>query len=61
MTDCIFCKVINGELPSTKQYENDDIVVINDLHPAAPIHLLVIPYSEMRIHTGEILNAGSGL
>ena len=42
MKDCIFCKVIAGELPSTKLYEDDNSIVIKDIHPEAPIHWLVI-------------------
>lgn len=41
--DCVFCKVIKGELPSTKLYEDARVVVIKDIHPQAPIHLLIIP------------------
>ena len=40
--DCIFCKIVNGEIPSNKIYEDDDIVAFNDLSPQAPIHFLVI-------------------
>lgn len=43
MTDCIFCKIANGEIPSTKIYENDYVFAINDLHPKAPKHVLLIP------------------
>jgi histidine triad (HIT) family protein len=42
MEDCIFCKVIAGELPSTKLYEDTDIIVIKNIHPEAPVHWLVI-------------------
>ena len=41
--DCIFCKIARKELPSTIVEETDDIVVIEDLHPQAPTHLLIIP------------------
>lgn len=41
--DCIFCKIVNGEIPSNKIYEDDDIVAFNDLSPQSPIHFLVIP------------------
>lgn len=51
MTDCIFCKIINGELPSTKVYENDYVIAIDDINPKAKIHSLVIP----KIHV-ESLN-----
>ena len=43
MEDCLFCKIIKGEIPSTKAYEDEDILAFNDINPAAPIHILVIP------------------
>lgn len=43
MTDCIFCKIINGEIPSTKLYENDYVIAIEDINPKAKVHSLVIP------------------
>ena len=43
MEDCLFCKIIKGEIPSTKVYENEEILAFNDINPAAPIHILVIP------------------
>ena len=43
MEDCLFCKIIKGEIPSTKVYEDDEILAFNDVNPAAPIHILVIP------------------
>lgn len=43
MSDCIFCKIANGEIPSTKLYEDDDMIIIKDLNPQAPVHLLLIP------------------
>ena len=43
MENCIFCKIIRGEIPSTKVYEDDEILAFNDVNPAAPIHILVIP------------------
>ena len=42
MEDCLFCKIIKGEIPSTKVYEDEDILAFNDINPAAPIHILVI-------------------
>jgi len=41
--DCIFCKIINGEIPSEIVYQDDEVVVFPDIHPAAPTHLLIIP------------------
>lgn len=40
---CIFCKIIRGELPSKKVYEDDDTLAFYDIHPIAPVHVLVIP------------------
>lgn len=43
MTDCIFCKIANKEIPSNFIYEDDNVVAFNDLNPQAPTHFLVIP------------------
>ena len=43
MEDCTFCKIIKGEIPSEKVYEDEDILAFKDINPAAPIHVLVIP------------------
>lgn len=43
MDNCIFCKIIKGEIPSTKVYEDDDMVIIKDISPQAPVHLLLLP------------------
>ncbi len=41
--ECIFCKIVKGEIPSAKVYEDDDFLVFKDINPAAPVHLLAIP------------------
>ena len=43
MDNCIFCKIIKGEIPSSKVYEDEEILAFKDINPAAPIHILVIP------------------
>jgi len=43
MKDCVFCKIINGEIPSQKVFENDRVLAFHDINPAAPIHILVTP------------------
>jgi len=43
MTGCIFCKIIAGEIPSKKLYEDDDVLAFWDISPQAPVHFLVIP------------------
>lgn len=44
----IFAKIISGELPAEKVFENDRILVIKDLYPSAPVHLLIMPKKEIR-------------
>ena len=41
--DCLFCKIIAGDIPSTKVYENEDVYAFRDINPQAPVHVLVIP------------------
>ena len=43
MADCVFCKIISGEIPSKKVYEDDKIIAIHDMYPMAPVHVLFIP------------------
>jgi len=43
MSDCLFCKIVAGEIPSGKVYEDDDVFAFKDIHPKAPTHVLVIP------------------
>ena len=43
MTDCIFCKIIAGDIPSSKVYEDDKIYAFKDIHPKAKVHILVVP------------------
>ncbi|MBQ6475753.1 MAG: histidine triad nucleotide-binding protein [Clostridia bacterium] len=43
MEDCIFCKIAQGQIPSTFLYEDDQVVVINDINPQTPVHMLVLP------------------
>lgn len=43
MSDCLFCKIIAGDVPSTKVYEDDAVYAFRDINPAAPVHILVVP------------------
>ena len=43
MSDCLFCKIIAGEIPSAKVYENDQVYAFRDIAPMAPTHVLVVP------------------
>ena len=40
---CLFCKIVAGEIPATKEYEDDEVLAFRDINPAAPHHILVIP------------------
>jgi histidine triad (HIT) family protein len=51
--DCIFCKIIAGELPSEKVYEDDKILAFHDINPAAPVHIIVVP----KIHIESLHDA----
>ena len=59
MNDCVFCKIIRGEIPSTKVYEDDLVLAFNDIQPIAPVHILVVPkthiQSLMEIDDNELL------
>ncbi len=43
MDDCLFCKIVRGEIPSKKAFEDEEVLVFHDIHPIAPVHLLLIP------------------
>lgn len=48
--DCVFCKIVRGEIPSKKVFEDGDILAFNDIQPIAPVHVLVIP----RLHLATL-------
>lgn len=43
MSDCLFCKIVEGTIPARKVYEDDQVVAFHDIQPQAPVHLLLIP------------------
>lgn len=43
MSDCVFCKIINGKIPAEKVYEDDTVLAFHDANPASPIHILIVP------------------
>ena len=51
--DCIFCKIVRGEIPSRKVYEDDDVLAFHDIHPLAPVHFLIIP----KLHLASLAEA----
>ena len=50
MSDCLFCKILAGEIPADKIYEDDKMLVFKDINPKADVHLLVIP----RVHISSL-------
>ncbi len=55
MEDCIFCKIIQGEISSDFIYESDTVVAFNDVNPIAPVHILIIP----RVHIASMNDINS--
>ncbi len=53
MSDCLFCKIVRGEIPSRKVFEDDDILAFHDIHPATPVHFLIIP----KLHLASLAEA----
>lgn len=43
MSDCIFCKIISGDIPSTNVYKDEQVTAFRDINPAAPTHILIVP------------------
>lgn len=52
--NCIFCKIAAGQIPAQKVYEDDELLAFKDIHPAAPVHLLIIP----KLHLPSMAEAG---
>ncbi len=48
VSDCLFCKIIAGEIPATIHYQDDQVIVVEDIEPQAPHHLLIIPKKHLR-------------
>ncbi len=43
MSDCIFCRIVNGEIPCSQVYQDDRVLAFKDINPLAPVHILIIP------------------
>ncbi len=53
MSDCIFCKIAKGEIPSKKVYEDEEIFAFHDINPITPVHFLIIP----KLHIASLMEA----
>ena len=58
--NCLFCKIVAGDIPSAKVYEDDKILAFKDINPQAPVHVLVIPKAHIA-SVDEITEANSGI
>lgn len=56
MTDCIFCKIAQGDIPCTKVYEDDAVLAFEDIHPMAPVHVVIIP----KKHVATLMEVDAG-
>jgi histidine triad (HIT) family protein len=54
--NCIFCKIVAGQIPSKKAYEDEDLLAFHDIHPWAPVHVLIIP----KRHIATLYDAAPG-
>jgi len=52
--DCIFCKIVAGQIPAKKVFEDEELLVFHDIHPWAPVHVLVVP----RMHIASLADVG---
>ena len=50
MSDCIFCKIVAGQIPSRRLYEDEQVIAFHDIHPIAPVHFLLVP----RLHVASL-------
>ncbi|MBM7560714.1 HIT domain-containing protein [Fusibacter tunisiensis] len=53
MSDCLFCKIVKGDIPSTKVYEDEWVYAFKDIQPEAPVHILIVP----KVHLDSIAKA----
>ncbi|MGN0660558.1 MAG: histidine triad nucleotide-binding protein [Oscillospiraceae bacterium] len=58
--DCIFCKIISGDIPSSKVYEDETVLAFNDINPVAPVHIIIIPKEHIE-NAGEITSENSAV
>jgi histidine triad (HIT) family protein len=52
--NCIFCKIVAGQIPAKKAYEDDEMIVFHDIHPWAPVHVLMVP----KAHIASMADVG---
>jgi len=61
MSDCLFCRIVRGEIPCRKVYEDDEVLAFHDINPVAPVHFMLVPkqhmvsLAETEVEHGELL------
>lgn len=58
--DCLFCKIINGDIPSAKVYEDETVFAFRDIEPQAPVHILIVPKQHIK-SAAEITSENSAV
>ena len=58
--DCIFCRIVDGEIPSQKVYEDESVLAFKDIHPMAKVHVLIVPKKHFK-NVGSIAASDPGL
>jgi len=53
MSDCLFCKIVRGEIPASKVFEDEELFAFHDIHPVAPVHFMIIP----KLHLASLADA----
>ncbi|HEY0664756.1 MAG TPA: histidine triad nucleotide-binding protein [Gallionella sp.] len=53
MSDCLFCKIVRGEIPCNRVYEDDEVLVFHDINPVAPVHFMIVP----KLHLASLADA----
>lgn len=57
MSDCIFCRIVSGEIPCSLVYQDDRVFAFKDINPLAPVHILIIP--KQHIESAQVINEGN--
>ena len=58
--NCIFCKIVAGQIPAKKVHEDDELLAFHDIHPWAPVHVLIIPKRHI-VSMADVTDADAGL
>lgn len=56
MSECIFCRIVAGEIPCSKVYEDDEVLAFHDIRPVAPVHFMLIP----KVHVATLADCDEG-